>query len=94
MNKTDLVEALANRTGQTKAATSEFLEALIEQVRASAKKGDDITLAGFGAFKSKKRAARNGRNPQTGDTIKIPAKKVMQFSTSGVFNACLNPAKK
>lgn len=94
MNKSELIESLAKQTGQTKAATGQFIEAFVETIRAAAKKGDDVGLIGFGTFKAKKRAARTGRNPQTGTEIKIPAKKVMQFSTSGAFNATLNPAKK
>lgn len=94
MNKSELIEAIAAKTDQSKAATGAFLDAFIGEVTAAAKKGDDITLIGFGAFKVKKRAARMGRNPQTGAELKIPAKKIMQFSTSSAFNAALNPAKK
>lgn len=94
MNKGELIEAIAAKTDQSKAATGAFLDAFIDQVATAAKKGEDITLVGFGAFKVKKRAARTGRNPQTGAALKIPAKKVMAFSTSSAFNAALNPAKK
>lgn len=94
MNKAELIEAIAKRTEQSKAASGAFLDAFIETVRAAANKGDDITLVGFGTFKAKKRAARTARNPQTGEPIKIAAKKVMQFSTSSAFNAGLNPPKK
>lgn len=94
MNKTELIDALAKRTKQTKAAAGDFVDALVETVREQTKKGEDITLIGFGAFKVKRRAARNGRNPATGAAMKIPAKKVLQFSTSAAFNAGLNPKKK
>lgn len=94
MNKGELIESIATKTDQSKAAAAAFLDAFIETVGAAAKKGEDITLVGFGAFKVKKRAARIGRNPQTGAELKIAAKKVMQFSTSSAFNAALNPAKK
>lgn len=94
MNKTELIEAIAAKTEQSKAATGAFIDAFVDQVRTCAKKGEDITLVGFGTFKSKKRAARTGRNPATGESIKIAAKNVMQFSTSSAFNADLNPKKK
>lgn len=94
MNKSELIDALAAKTGQPKTTTGAFIDAFIEQVQAAAKKGEDVTLIGFGAFKAKKRAARTGRNPQTGAELKIPAKNVMQFSTSSAFNATLNPKKK
>lgn len=94
MNKSELIEALAKKTQQTKAAAGAFVDALMETVVETAKKGDEITLVGFGSFKVKKRAARSGRNPATGVPMKIPAKKVLQFSTSSALNAQLNPKKK
>lgn len=79
MHKGDLVEAIAKKTGQTKASAKRMLEAMLEVMKKSLKKGENVTLIGFGTFKVTKRKARTGRNPQTGKAIKIPAKKVVKF---------------
>ena len=79
MNKADLVSALAEKTGATKKAAEASLDALTETITDALKKGEKITLVGFGSFEVKKRAARKGRNPQTGKEIKIAAKKVVKF---------------
>lgn len=79
MNKADLVNAVAEKTGLTKKDASAALEAVMEAISGGLKKGKSITLTGFGTFAVAKRSAREGRNPQTGDKIKIPAKKVPKF---------------
>ena len=79
MNKAELIEAIANTTKTTKADAGRALDATIEAVAKALKKGDRISLVGFGSFSVAKRAARTGRNPQTGATIKIKAKKVARF---------------
>ncbi|MBP9759164.1 HU family DNA-binding protein [Candidatus Dojkabacteria bacterium] len=79
MNKADLVNAVAEKTGLTKKDASAALEAVMEAISGGLKKGKSITLTGFGTFAVAKRSAREGRNPQTGEKIKIPAKKVPKF---------------
>ncbi len=79
MNKGDLVDAIAKATGLTKAASAEALDATLEAVTNTLKKGDKVTLPGFGTFSTSKRSARTGRNPQTGKEIKIAAKTVAKF---------------
>lgn len=79
MNKADLVDAIANATGQTKKDAAAALEAFMDSVTGALKKGDSVTLTGFGTFSVANRSARTGRNPQTGAEIKIPAKTVAKF---------------
>ena len=80
MNKAELVEAIAKKTGGTKAAVEGTLDALMDTVTLALGKGDSVALIGFGTFSVSKRAARKGRNPATGAEIKIPASKVAKFS--------------
>jgi DNA-binding protein HU-beta len=79
MNKAQLIDAMASKSGLTKADSKKALEALIVSTSATLKKGDRLALVGFGSFSVAKRSARNGRNPQTGKAIKIAAKKVVRF---------------
>ena len=79
MNKSELVAAISAKTNETKKVTEETLNAFIEVVTETLKKGDKIQLVGFGSYETKSRAARKGRNPQTGEEIKIPASKVPSF---------------
>jgi len=79
MNKAELVDAIATSAKITKADAQRALDATIENVTKSLKKGDKVSLVGFGTFSVAKRAARTGRNPQTGKAIKIAAKKVAKF---------------
>ncbi|MCX6292545.1 MAG: HU family DNA-binding protein [Bacteroidetes bacterium] len=79
MNKGELVDAMASEAKITKADASRALEAFMNATTKSLKKGDRVALVGFGTFSVAKRAARNGRNPQTGKPIKIAAKKVAKF---------------
>ncbi len=90
MNKSELVEALAKKTGATKKATEETLNAFVEVVEATLKKGEKVQLVGFGSFEARKRAARKGRNPQTGKEIKIAAKTVPAFSAGKKFKELVN----
>jgi DNA-binding protein HU-beta len=78
-SKADLIEALTKKVKCSKKASGECLNALLDEVKASLKKGQDVVLTGFGTFRVSKRKARIGRNPQTGKSIKIPAKKVPVF---------------
>ncbi len=79
MNKTELVEQIAKATDTSKAAAARSLDAMVDAVRKTLKKGGTVSLVGFGTFAVGKRAARTGRNPRTGDTIKIKAAKVPKF---------------
>ena len=90
MNKADLVEAIAKKTGGTKAAAETTLDAFIDTVTAALTKGDSVALIGFGTFSVSKRAARKGRNPATGAEIKIPASKVAKFSAGAKLKKSVN----
>ncbi|MFM8637565.1 MAG: HU family DNA-binding protein [Betaproteobacteria bacterium] len=79
MNKGELIEHIAKQADLSKAAASRALEAVIGGVRPTLKKGGTVSLVGFGTFSVTKRAARTGRNPRTGATIKIKAAKVPKF---------------
>ena len=80
MNKADLIDKIAGATDIIKAQAGTAIDTMIEGVTASLKKGERVTLVGFGTFAISQRRARNGRNPQTGATIKIAARKVAKFT--------------
>jgi DNA-binding protein HU-beta len=79
MNKAELIDVLAKNADITKTQANEALDSFTKAVADTLKKGGKVTLVGFGTFSVSKRAARNGRNPQTGQIIKIKAKKVAKF---------------
>jgi DNA-binding protein HU-beta len=79
VNKTELIEAIANGADISKAAAGRALDSLVGSVRTTLKKGGSVTITGFGTFAATKRAARTGRNPRTGAAIKIKAAKVVKF---------------
>jgi DNA-binding protein HU-beta len=79
MNKAELIAKIAEDAGITKTQGNAAVDAFVDAVTKTLKKGDKVTLVGFGTFSVSKRAARNGRNPQTGAVIKIKAKKVAKF---------------
>ena len=79
MNKGDFVGAIADASGLTKADAERAVEGMFKVVKKTLKSGDSISLVGFGTFVVRKRAARTGRNPRTGETIKIKASKVPAF---------------
>jgi len=89
MNKTDLVDCVAKVTELTKTSVEDTLNAVLDQIKKSVKKGDDVTLIGFGTFTKTKRKARMGRNPQTGKEIKIPAMTVPKFRPGREFKDAL-----
>jgi DNA-binding protein HU-beta len=80
MNKEQLVEKVADKTGATKKDALEVLNTALDLITGALRKGDKVTLVGFGTFLVRRRKAREGRNPQTGAKIKIPAKKVPAFT--------------
>ncbi|MDA8259249.1 MAG: HU family DNA-binding protein [Betaproteobacteria bacterium] len=94
MNRKELVDALAVKTGSTKADAERNLAALIEIIGSTLKKGDNIALVGFGTFEVRKRAARTGRNPKTGEELKIKASKVPAFKAGATLKATVSGVKK
>ena len=80
INKADLIDAVATKTDLSKKEVTAVMETLIDKITEEMRKGNKVTITGFGIFKTSKRAARQGRNPQTGATIKIPASTVPKFS--------------
>ncbi len=89
MNKAELIDKLSKDVALTKADTERVLDAFIETVRSSVKKGDEVKLVGFGTFTKSKRKARTGRNPQTGKAIKIPAAWYPKFRPGSEFKSML-----
>ena len=90
MNKTELVDAVAASTGLTKTDIKKTIDAVFDEITKSLKKGDPVQLIGFGTFKTSERKAREGRNPQTGATIKIAARKVPAFSAGAALKDAVN----
>jgi DNA-binding protein HU-beta len=94
MNRKELVDALAAKTESTKADAERAVAGLIDIISATLKKGDSLTLVGFGTFEVRKRAARTGRNPKTGEELKIKASKVPAFKAGATLKATVNGVKK
>jgi DNA-binding protein HU-beta len=89
MNKEQLVERVADKTGATKKDAMDILNTALDMVSGSLKRGEKVTLVGFGTFLIRKRKAREGRNPQTGAKIKIPAKRVPAFTAGKELKAAV-----
>lgn len=85
MNKAEFLESVSDKSGLTKADAGRALDAMIETISKALKKGDTVSLIGFGTFSVKKRAARTGRNPATGETIRIAASKTPSFKAGKAF---------
>ena len=101
MNKSELIDEVANAAGVEKRQTESVLNAFFNTVMNSTKSGGKVAWPGFGSFSVSQRSARTGRNPRTGEAVKIPASKVMKFSASSTLKEALNvkakksaPAKK
>lgn len=94
MNKSDLIEAISTRTGSSKAAAQEHLEAVIETISDAIAKGDTVQLVGFGSFGVADRAARTGRNPSTGEEIQIKASRTPKFTAGKALKDRVNAAPK
>ena len=90
MNKMDLIEHVAGQTDMSKAAAGAAIDAVIEGITKALRKGDEVRLVGFGTFSVKKRAAGKGRNPATGQEIKIPASKNARFKAGAALTAAVN----
>lgn len=91
MNKTDLIQQLADKHSLSKAEAGRILDTLLDTVVTAVKKGDAVTIPGFGSFKQHARAARNGVNPSTGAKIKIAAAKLPKFTPGATFKAAVDP---
>ena len=90
MNKAELIDAIATDSGLTKADATRALNSFVNTTSSALKKGDRISLVGFGSFSVSERAARTGRNPQTGATINIAAKKVVKFKAGADLSGSVN----
>ena len=90
MNKAELIEAIAAAADIPKAAAGRALDAMVDSVADSLKKGDQVVLVGFGTFSVKERAARTGRNPQTGEPIQIAAAKIPSFKAGKALKDAVN----
>lgn len=85
MNKSELIDVIAEKAGVTKKQADAVLTATIESIMETVSSGDKVTLVGFGSFEPRHRQAREGRNPKTGDKMEIPATKVPAFSAGKMF---------
>lgn len=90
MNKSELVELVAKKADLSKTKAQEAIEAVFDGIKASLKKGGEVRLVGFGTFSVSKRAATTGRNPRTGATIKIPARKQPKFKAGKELKDAVN----
>jgi len=90
MNKGELVDAIANDAGISKSQAQEAVDSFVENVKGSLRAGNKVTLVGFGTFSSSHRDARRGRNPQTGQPIRIPPKKVAKFTAGKALKDAIN----
>lgn len=90
MNKSELIDAVANKSGLTKADSERAVKALVETVTGALKKGDQVTMIGFGTFLVRERKARQGRNPRTGETIQIKAANNPAFKAGKALKDAVN----
>jgi DNA-binding protein HU-beta len=90
MNKKELIESIAGAADISKAAAEKALNGTLAAIAESLNNGDKVTLVGFGTFSVSKRDARQGRNPQTGKAIKIPAKKIVKFKAGSKLSEAVN----
>ncbi len=93
MNKGDLVEAISSNTELSRRQSAHAVDALIKSLSAALKSGDNITLSGFGTFSVYQRKARNGRNPQTGEAIRIKTRRVAKFSAGSELKKALGTGR-
>lgn len=90
MNKSELIDAVASSADLPKAAAGRALDAVVESITEALKSGDSVSLVGFGVFSVKDRAARTGRNPQTGEPIQIKAAKIPNFKAGKALKESVN----
>lgn len=94
MNKTELIDAIARDSGLTRVDSARAVDSLVSTVQKTLKKGDEVALTGFGKFSVVKRGARTGRNPSTGQTIKIRASKAPKFTPGATLKTAVSGKKK
>jgi DNA-binding protein HU-beta len=94
MTKAELIDAVSKKAGVSKADAERTLGVFFDEVTAQTKKGGKVAWPGFGSFSTTKTKARTGRNPQTGEAVKIAASTRMKFTSSATLKAALNPKKK
>ncbi len=94
MNKGDMIDLMAASAKITKVQANKALDSLVVGVTAALKKGDRVTVVGFGTYSTSNRKARTGRNPQTGQPLKIAARRVVKFSAGAELKAAVNKGKK
>ncbi|AQH02719.1 DNA-binding protein [Burkholderia sp. KK1] len=92
MNKQELIDAVASQSGTSKTAAEEAINVVFETISKTVAAGDAVQLIGFGSFGTGERAARSGRNPQTGETIEIAAAKTVKFTAGKSFKDAVNQA--
>jgi DNA-binding protein HU-beta len=90
MNKQELIESIASETGLSKADAGRALDAAFDAITSSLTKGDRVAIPGFGTFATSRRAARTGRNPQTGEAIKIKARTAVSFKVASKLKEAVN----
>jgi DNA-binding protein HU-beta len=94
LNKTELIDSVAKRTGEPKRVVGDVVDGVVNTIQTQVKKGDKVTLPGFGTFSRKQRAARQARNPQTGEAIKVRATKVPAFKPGTGFKTYVSGSRK
>ncbi len=94
MNKQDLVEALSERLQKSQKEASETVDAVVDEIKKALAKGESIRISGFGAFEQTVRSARLGRNPRTGEPVKIKATRVVRFRPAADFKAIVAGTRK
>jgi DNA-binding protein HU-beta len=94
VNKTELINTVADSTGESKRVVGDVLDAIVTQVQKQVKRGDKVTLPGFGTFSRRQRAARTARNPRTGDAIRVRASKVPAFKPGAGFKEYVSGSRK
>jgi DNA-binding protein HU-beta len=90
MNKAELIDSVASSADLSKAAATRAVDAVVDTITETLRKGDSCTLVGFGTFEVRERSARTGRNPQTGETIQIKASKAPAFKAGKAFKDAVN----
>ena len=94
MNKKELIDTVATATGESKRVVQDIVESAVTTIQKQVKKGEKVTLPGFGTFERRARAARTGRNPQTGESIKVRAAKVPAFKPGAGFKEYVSGRKR
>jgi len=94
VNKSELINSVAEDTGESKRLVQDIVDSTVTVIQKQVRKGDKVTMPGFGTFERRQRSARTGRNPQTGETIKVKASKVPAFKPGQTFKTYVSGARK